>query len=388
MTWKKIASWTGCGVLGLVGLTIALIVAALGWRTLAQWRNANARAITAPAGIDDLRKVRIGGIDQWIHIRGENVANPILLYVHGGPGTPMMPFESHFQTPLERDFTVVEWDQRGAGKTYVSNGGDRIAPTLTFGRMKADAHELTAYLKTRFHRPKIFLIGHSWGSILGLPVALERPDDYYAFVGTGVVIDFREGEAAGYRHVLAEAQRRGDREAIAALEAIAPYPALGRGPRPAGGVNGARVLRDYLARYGYAMASVQVRDFKGLQRVWLGSAIDSPQYGPRDLASFVTADPHIYDRLYRYMDGYDVRALGMETTLPVVFVDGDQDWQTPWPIAKRYIGELQSPCKAFYLMPGAGHAGPADRPELFAEILRAKVRPLAFDLPLKGSGPC
>jgi hypothetical protein len=78
------------------------------------------------------------------------------------------------------------------------------------------------------------------------------------------------------------------------------------------------------------------------------------------------------------MDGHDVRAYGMQTSLPVVFVDGDQDWQTPWPLAKRYLDDLESPYKAFYLMPNAGHAGLADRPELFAQILRAKVRPLAF----------
>jgi pimeloyl-ACP methyl ester carboxylesterase len=244
--------------------------------------------------------------------------------------------------------------------------------------MKADAHELTAYLKTRFHRPKIFILGHSWGSILGLPVALEKPDDYYAFIGTGVVINFREDEAVGYRHVLWEAQRRGDGEAIRALRSIAPYPDPVHGTQPVGGVDRGRVSRDYLARYGFAMTKAKVRNFNELELYWLSNAVDSPQYGLRDLASIVTADPHIYETLYRYMDGHDVRAMGMRTTLPVVFVDGDQDWQTPWPVAKRYIDDLQSPYKAFYLMPNAGHAGIADRPELFAQILRAKMRPLAF----------
>jgi pimeloyl-ACP methyl ester carboxylesterase len=139
MNLKKTASWIACGAAGLMALIIGLLVVGLGWRGVAQWRNAHSRAITSAEGIDELRKVRIGGVDQWIHIRGQNVANPILLYVHGGPGTPMMPFEGHFQTPLERDFTVVERDQRGAG---MSDGGDAIAPTLTFDQMKADTHEL------------------------------------------------------------------------------------------------------------------------------------------------------------------------------------------------------------------------------------------------------
>lgn len=380
MNLKKTAAWIGFGALGLVGLAVALVVIALGWRGVLQWRNASSRPITSATGIDELRKVRIGGIDQWIHIRGENVDNPILLYVHGGPGFPMMPFESKFQTPLERDFTVVEWDQRGAGKTYVSNGGDRIAPTLTFDQMKADTHELTAYLKARFHRPKIFILGHSWGSILGLPVALEKPDDYYAFIGTGMAINFREGEAVGYRHVLWEAQRRGDREAIDKLQAIAPYPDPQLGTRPVNGVNRARIFRDHLARYDFVTANTETkfRNFKDVELYELSLALSSPQYGLRDLASFVTADPHLYDGLYRYMDGHDVRAVGMKTSLPVVFVVGDQDWQTPWPVAKRYLDDLESPYKAFYLMPKAGHVGPADQPELFAQILQAKVRPLAF----------
>jgi pimeloyl-ACP methyl ester carboxylesterase len=150
------------------------------------------------------------------------------------------------------------------------------------------------------------------------------------------------------------------------------------GTQPIGGVDRGRVSRDYLARYGFAMTTAKVQNFNELERYWLSQAIDSPQYGLRDLASIVTADPHIYDTLYRYMDGHDVRAYGMQTSLPVVFVDGDQDWQTPWPLAKRYLDDLESPYKAFYLMPNAGHAGLADRPELFAQILRAKVRPLAF----------
>ena len=320
--------------------------------------------------------MRIGGIDQWIHIRGQNVANPILLYVHGGPGTPMMPYERHFQTPLERDFTVVQWDQRGAGKTYVSNGGDAIGPTLTFDRMKADAHELTAYLKQRFKRPKIFMLGHSWGSILGLPVALERPSDYYAVIGTGVVVDFRQGERVGYRHVLWEARRRGDREAITALESIAPYPNPRPGTRPVNGVNPARVFRDHLIRYGHFTSTTKLNSFGELERYWLKLAIDAPEYGLRDLASFVTVGPHLYDGLYASMNAYNVRALGMQTSLPVV-VDGELDWQTPWPVAKRYVDDIASPYKAFYLLPNVGHAGPVDRPEQFAEVLRKKVRPLA-----------
>lgn len=375
---RTFAAWAGLAAAGLIALVLVLAVAGLSWRSLAQWRNASDRAITSPQGIDELRKVRIGGVDQWIHIRGENVANPILLYVHGGPGTPMMPFESHFQTPLERDFTVVEWDQRGAGKTYVENGGDRIGPTLTFDRMKADAHEMTAYLKARFQRPKIFMLGHSWGSILALPVALEAPDDYYAFIGAGAVINFRQGEAVGYRHVLWEAQRRGDHEAVAALQSIAPYPHPVTGVMPRNGVDPGHVERNYLARYGFAMTSARVNGFAGLEALWLAKAADSPQYGLRDLASFVVADPHIYDRLYRYMDGHDVRAMGMKTSLPVIIIEGDQDWQTPWPLSKRYVDDLQSPDKAFYLIPRVGHAGPADDPQAFAQILRTKVRPLAF----------
>lgn len=378
MNLKKIVTRGGQAALALASVAAALAVLGLGARTVAQWRNAHSRAITSPDGIDELRKVRIGGIDQWIHIRGQDVDNPILLYVHGGPGTPMMPYERHFQTPLERDFTVVQWDQRGAGKTYVSNGGDAIASTLTFERMKADTHELTAYLKARFKQPKIFILGHSWGSILGLPVALEKPEDYHAFIGTGVVVDALEDEAVGYRHVLWEARRRGDAEAVRALEAIAPYPHPQYGRRAHDGLNPGRVFRDYVARYGHFTTKAKLNDFAAVQRYWVRMALDSPQYGLSDLAAFFVAGPHIYDRVYAYMDTHDVRSLGMQTSLPVVFLQGEQDWQTPWPVAKRYIDDLQSPYKAFYLLPNVGHAGPVDSPEQFAHILRAKVRPLAF----------
>jgi pimeloyl-ACP methyl ester carboxylesterase len=149
-------------------------------------------AITAPNGIDEAAYVEIGGIEQWITIRGQDRNNPVLLFLHGGPGDATNPWGyAAFPTWLKY-FTVVQWDQRGAGKTFGRNGA-ASASTITPDRMVQDGIELVEWLKQKLHKEKIVLVGHSWGSVLGFFMVKARPDLFYAFVGTGqVAAELRE----------------------------------------------------------------------------------------------------------------------------------------------------------------------------------------------------
>src|SRR3569623_3235766 len=126
------------------------------------------RRITSSNGIDESRAIEIGGIRQWITVRGKNRDNPILLVIHGGPASPELANRWLFEDPWTDFFTVVEWDQRGAGKTYGLNDPKAVGPTITKDRMIADAEELTAYLRKAYGRPKIFVMAHSWGTVLGM----------------------------------------------------------------------------------------------------------------------------------------------------------------------------------------------------------------------------
>jgi proline iminopeptidase len=146
---------------------------------------AEARRIVNSRGIERLETVRIGGIEQWVSIRGTDKRNPVLLLIHGGPGYVSIPMSWWFSRDWEEYFTVVQWDQRGAGKTYLMNDPNSVAPTLTLERMVADTEEMIRWARNELGKEKIFIIGHSWGSYLGLEVAKRHPDWLYAYIGVG-----------------------------------------------------------------------------------------------------------------------------------------------------------------------------------------------------------
>jgi pimeloyl-ACP methyl ester carboxylesterase len=164
-------------------------------------RNARDYAITTPNGIDEARYVAIGGIEQWITIRGEDRRNPVLLLLHGGPGDATNPWGYAVLRSWSKAFTVVQWDQRGAGRT-LGRSGASSASALTIARMTQDGIELSELLRKTLRKDKIILVGHSWGSILGTFMVKARPDLFYAYVGTGQVADEARNYAVAYDELL------------------------------------------------------------------------------------------------------------------------------------------------------------------------------------------
>jgi pimeloyl-ACP methyl ester carboxylesterase len=137
--------------------------------------------------IEEARFLRLGGIDQWITIRGSGRATPILLILHGGPGETQSPLAATY-APLERDFVVVQWDQRGGGKTLARAG--TASQDTSLDLLIRDAIELTEYIRTYLNTNNVILIGHSWGSFLGVHIVMRRPELFRAFVGTGQVVSW------------------------------------------------------------------------------------------------------------------------------------------------------------------------------------------------------
>lgn len=193
-------------------------------RAEAQEIVANMRRIVTEHGVERLEAVQIGGVDQWVSIRGVDRRNPILLYIHGGPGYVSMPTAWSQTRAWEDYFTVVHWDQRGAGKTYAAAADrDAMIESLTYERMVNDAVEMLAWLRQEFAKERIFVLGQSWGSVLGVEIAQRHPDWLHAYIGVGQAADMLEGERRGYAWAMAQAHAENNAEAIAALEAIAPY---------------------------------------------------------------------------------------------------------------------------------------------------------------------
>jgi pimeloyl-ACP methyl ester carboxylesterase len=185
---------------------------------------AMALATTASAKpVSQASFVAIGGIPQWITLKSDDDANPVLLILHGGPGDAASPYADSLYAGWEKDFTLVQWDQRGAGRTYGKNGPS-IAATMTMARMTADGIEVAEYLKQHLHKSKIILMGGSWGSILGVMMAHARPDLFYAYLGQAQVVNWQQNLSASYARVLQMAEAAKDDANVKALKAIGPPP--------------------------------------------------------------------------------------------------------------------------------------------------------------------
>ena len=343
----------------LFGVAIALGAIGLGYRAWRQHDNAVALAIATPNGIDEARFVSIGGIEQWITIRGEDRANPIVLILAGGPGNSLVPLASVFRA-WERQFTVVQWDQRGAGKTYGNNGA-REAP-MTIERMRDDGIELTRLLLDELHRPKLILVGHSWGTVLGVTMVKAHPELYHAYVGTGQVVAKEEKEEILYADLLQTVEDAHDDDGIAKLEAI--------GAPPYKSQTDLLVEREVSERYD----TPAERDLEATLRPVV---LFAPSFSMADIYSMLQGSKFASNALYREMLGYDARALGLEFAVPFFVFNGDADRVTPAALAERYVESISAPQKAFVVLPGGGHSAILTMSDRFLDELVTRVRPLA-----------
>ena len=182
-----------------------------------------------------------GGSDQWVLERSEDTGNPVVLFLHGGPGTSQLTSNRRDTRSLEKYFTVVNWDQRGAGKSYGAIGDpDR----MNIGQFVADTRELTVYLLKKFHQDRLVLVGHSWGTVVGALAVSRYPELYSCYVGIGQLGKTAEGEAASYRWTLDQARKHHKRRAVDALVAMGPPPYEGDWQKKT------ITQRSYLARFG------------------------------------------------------------------------------------------------------------------------------------------
>ncbi len=322
-------------------------------------RNAATYAITAPNGIDEAAYVQVGGIAQWITIRGQDRNNPVLLFLHGGPGDATNPWGYAAFGGWLKYFTVVQWDQRGAGRTFGKNGA-ASASTITPDRMIQDGVELAELLEQRLHKNKIILVGHSWGSVLGAFIAKARPDLFSAFVGTGqVAADFAGSSAVAYRAVLDRASRESNVQALKELKDA--------GPPPYNGGNGFGVLHKWANLFEHAdvfLASA------------LGFALQAPGYSVGDINDWFEGQRVSGDRLVPVFDDLDRKLLATHLAVPVVVIQGAEDYTTPTSLARAYVDSLHAPRKAFTTIEGAGHFAVFTKQDEFLKELRARLLPL------------
>jgi len=323
-----------------------------------------ARRLTQPGSLEELKAIDIGGIKQWISVRGRDPRNPILLFIHGGPGVPEMPASWIYQRDWEDYFTVVQWDQRGSGKTGLSNDPKVVTPTISLDRMVADGEEVTQYLRKTYGKRKIFVLGHSWGSIIGLRIAKAHPEWLHAYIGMGQFIDTAENEKISYDFALKQAHRDNNAQAVKELEALAPYP----GPLTPTSIMKLGAQRRWVIHYGGL--SLGRSDSTAEQNL----AQLSPDYtdadlnGPGSLPAQIRLVPDLLDLDFRPITRMDC---------PVFLMAGRYDYETPAAPAVAWLDRLSAPQKRMIWFEHASHEMQQDQPGTVFLHLVQDIRPIA-----------
>ncbi|MGO1073321.1 alpha/beta fold hydrolase [Lysobacter sp. CA199] len=324
--------------------------------------------IVAPNGVQEAYAARIGGIEQWINVRGQDKGNPILLFVHGGPASPLIPTMWQFQRPIEEYFTVVNWDQRGAGKTYTLQDPGTYADTLHIDTYVADTIEVAEYLRKRYGKRKIVLAGHSWGTIPGMQAALKRPDLFYAYVGIGQVINVRENERISFDFGMEQAKKLGNTEAVKEMQTIAPYP----GDQP---ITRERIItaRKWAQHYGGLTA------YRNESSYFYRAPKLSPDYATDcDRAAVDEGNVFSLGRILPEFLATDMSQV-REFPIPVVMFMGRHDYTTPSQPTEAWLKRIKAPYKQGVWFENSSHMMQWEEPGKVLTSLLQYVRPLAKD---------
>ncbi|MFE1791732.1 alpha/beta fold hydrolase [Streptomyces sp. NPDC059525] len=355
-------------MLGTIAATATVTAAALAapvaglFAHRAVRRSANARLmrIGTPNGIDEQGFVRIGGIDQWISVRGEDRANPVLLEIHGGPGAANSPYGARTRA-WEEHFTLVRWDMRGAGLTFARGGPAGQGGEPSFERLYADALEVVHHVRERLGVDRVVLLPSSFGTVFGLRLARSHPELFSAYVGTDQNVLEAGRDTSAYDATLERLRAAGKKKAVAQVEA------MGSDPR--------RWTPAQRTAYDKLCAGSDPLTLDTVKKVILGSMWLSPLYSPGRIAAYfkgqgfsepVTAGTH----------GFDDWAEGTRFEVPFFVFQGALDVITPAARAKAYFDAVEAPVKAFALIEDASHFAALRRPDRFLELLLTHVRPV------------
>jgi pimeloyl-ACP methyl ester carboxylesterase len=306
--------------------------------------------------------VMLGDCEQWLSIRGADKNNPVLLFLHGGPGTPEIPFLIKYNRDLENIFTVVSWDQRGAGKSF----SKEVPPeSMNLDQFLADTHELTQYLKEKFGKEKIYLMGHSWGTLLGIQAVHRNPKDYHAYIAVAQTSDGRREELLSYEKVLEQAKKANHGSAVKELEKIG-------GPKEGkynGGDNGLGTRLKWVRYFGGAA-------FHEEKSIWplIKDVVKTPVYSTLEKLKYPRGEKFSLKHLYDDVRDIQLKKEIKSVKVPVYFFHGVYDNQVPLEVARDFFEGLKAPEKKFTVFDNSAHGVLYEEPEKFHQIMEEVVK--------------
>lgn len=300
----------------------------------------------------------IGGIEQRLWFRGIDVRKPIVILLHGGPGASEAALFRHFNSDLENEFLMVYWEQRGTGRSYRAS----IPPeSMTVDQFVRDLDDVVELVRERFDKDRVVLLGHSWGSAIGLRYAARHPANVAAYIGVGQVADMREGERLSYEFALREARRRGNEDAIKALEKIGPPPHT---------VDQMLTSRKWVERFGGSFHA----DLSTGKLIW--AALHTDEANLIDLITFGRGNRFSLEHLWEEFRAFDIDTRLTRFDTPVVFLLGRHDWQVPAVVAARYFERIDAPAKRLIWFEQSAHNPPFEEPARFNRAIVEALRPI------------
>ena len=305
--------------------------------------------------------IEIGGIRQGFFIRTENPENPVLLFLHGGPGSPELAYSEFYESAerLEKYFTVCYWEQRGAGMSFNKSIDDA---TMNVKQFVEDARQMTEYLQRRFNQEKIYLMGHSWGSYLGIKIIEKYPENYWAYIGIGQISNQLESEKLAYDYLLnitALSNENKTFEKLKQFDKQAP---------DFSNNDYLMTVREIMNEYGIGVSHQNISMFNLIRNMlfFKGYTLSEKiNYFNGTLFSLKLFDNAMNDNLFESSASFGV---------PVFFVQGKYDFATSYTLAREYLDKIEAPKKAFFTFDNSAHTPNLDESEKFIQTVRQIIQ--------------
>ena len=302
--------------------------------------------------IKEEKFIAIGGIDQWITINGADKTKPVILFVHGGPGSVLSPYAEAIYGEWEKDFILVNWDQRGAGRTFGRNAPDNvnedywIENPLTLDKMVEDGIEVAEYLLKHLGKQKVILVGTSWGTILGTKMVLKQPELFYAYIGHSQVVGFNENLKFAYQKTYTLAKNSDDTTSTNKLESL--------GEPPYGNARSLGQMLRIVKKYESENSIPAPTDWWKLATEYDNDIDNRDRYNGDDY-SFLYYAGHEKLGIKPMAIDIDFMKDGLEFKIPVFFIQGEQDILTSKEVSKSYFDTIKAPEKEYFLITDTAH---------------------------------